>query len=174
MPFTAGAVTLCRERRQKIVLFLLMYVVKFFAALFVYTSEELAGHFNDSPALRQIPVYSITLPPSAATIRLLDLMRNRGKNSLPVRTLCPILQGNASGARHISVCGAMWLSASEICGCHCGIVTIPALFRSPLSDDRGVPVYTGWPAGLSVHFPFNSIMASRNSLASGGCQLFFR
>lgn len=88
--FTVGFVILYRERWQKIactvaVLFLFIYITEYFAALFVYTPEELSGHFNDSPALRQILVYSVTMPISAALIWLLDLILNREKNRLSVR-----------------------------------------------------------------------------------------
>ena len=80
--FTVGFIILYRDRWQKIactavILFLLMYIVEYFVALFVYTPEEMAGHFNDSPPLRQIQVYSFTLSISGVTVWLLGLLLNR-------------------------------------------------------------------------------------------------
>ncbi len=85
--FTVGFVILYREQWQRIactvaILFLFIYITEWFISLFVYTSEEWSGHFNDSPALRQIQIYSVMLPTSAALIWLLDLILNREKNRL--------------------------------------------------------------------------------------------
>lgn len=95
--FSVGFIILYRDRWQKIactavILFLLMYIVEYFVALFVYTPEEMAGHFNDSPPLRQIQVYSFTLSISGVTVWLLGLLLNREKNSLSIRQwlLCAV------------------------------------------------------------------------------------
>lgn len=88
--FSACFMVLYRGRWQKVVgtvvlLFLTIFVTEFFTAFFVYSPEEMSGHFNDSSPLRQIQTYLVTVPLSAVQVWLLDWILNRKKHSISAR-----------------------------------------------------------------------------------------
>lgn len=85
--FTAGFIPLYRERWYKIVctvagLYLVLLFTELITALFIYTPEELAGHFSEQPPLRQIQTYLCSMPTAAILTWLLYLLLNRQKNKL--------------------------------------------------------------------------------------------